>query len=719
MAEFDPQFQSKDPTYWHWSKASEQPLSDKSTGIALSTIGAGIEGAATLADNTIKGVIKKQLDDEVNSKKDEFITQLDSQLGEAPNSPTRNPLDANAQAGQQDLMPDKPNVPTQVAKGLSTVANIQAAREQGTKFRTTDLDADLTRTLKTMRSQYPGYRDYIDQQGSSIIGYNPANKLISDKISQLNEIQANKAKTQDYWEKQITQSGYDKSGQVLDQFKKDGDVTKVEHWYALNAEADARTQRALRSFQLENASNESKKVKAEQALTTAANDAATRFFMNQREIEGQDNSPTSQDLKKQFDYAVTHPGTMTEEQLRPLAAQYEGLHARNVFSLNAALRSATNKDGESIFSLLGPERYNQIISDTVGGLYNTHQNLLASQDFGLLHATNNAVGDILATSKLKLSTDPSVKNIVQTVNALHSMGGDQMFSPSIMRIINGTMPNIGSDLLKANSVQLMNAAAQTGGANGGPYTLKQASNDVDTAKKNTPVTPAVEAQVYKNFLTFHEALLSKNPALVDNAIKFFYGPANGGSLDRLMGDYYDPSSQKIRTGATAAYETLTQHDITKSIWKRSKEGNNTAWDDYKNWAVGEATNRLRSVAQTWNSNIQENAQEHPFLKRLGINKVEDHHFYYDNETHQMGMMNKKGEIITNNLWYFNPSYFALRNANKYFDGLTRIAHEEGTNPDVLILQALQRAWPADPTSEKIFSAIQQSYNPPKPEEKKE
>src|SRR5579872_3501006 len=109
---------------------------------------------------------------------------------------TGNPMDARAE-DTGDLMPATTSAPSAVTQGLSGVERLANAREQGGKFRTTSFDADIDRSLKDLRAKWPGYRDYIDQEASRIVGYNPANKLVSDKLAQLNELTTNKQKEQE------------------------------------------------------------------------------------------------------------------------------------------------------------------------------------------------------------------------------------------------------------------------------------------------------------------------------------------------------------------------------------------------------------------------------------------------------------------------------------------------------------------------------------------
>lgn len=737
MADFNPQLQPTDINYQTYQpNKAPSLLANDSTGQFLKTIGTGIEEGVSLADTTIKGIIKKQLGDEINSKKENFINTLDQKLGNtdsvASSGMTRNPLgnqytgdpmDSYNQASDQDLMATKAPVPQGVQKAVQTVQNIQAAKQQSGKFRTTDLDASLVSTLKQARSDYPGYRDYIDEQGKRIVGYDPANKLISDKIAQLNEQRSNAARQQEYWEKKIVDSGYDGSQQKLEEFKRTGDVNSVEKWYAKNTEADAKVTREIKGYQLSAARTANDKATATSALNAAADHAASVYWMNKNE----NDDASSVEIQKKLYDASQHPEFYTDEAVGRLATQYYGLYQRNVTQTTALMKSLVNKDGKNVYDTLGPAEFNKVIEDTVGSHYQAQVKLLTDKDMGLLSATNRAVGARASDITWNMLNDPSLKAVMGTAIALNKAGGSQMFSPDVLSTIYGTAGNLGPQFLEVAGHQKRTAIAQPNPNE--PYTFSDSQAEIARGKSIAGVTPVDEAGFYKDLLSLHKAITEKNPFVADNAIKYFYDPKNRGSLNKLMDDYYDPAKGYFVQGRTTAFSDLTSQDVTKSVWKRSKEGNSTAWDNYKGWAINEAGSNLTNIAKTWNDNIEMNQNNvhnrllSPgrilgFDSSMGTAPLTNFHFYYDNENHQLGLLTNKGEVIPERNMDA-VSMEKLRNTNKYLQAMTRIAHEEGSDPNALIFQTLRQAWPADPQGQKIFKAIAQSYLPPKPEEKKE
>lgn len=741
MAEFNPQFSTPEaPLYLKLSQAGSTPqpiapvgntVVNKSSQYALEGIGNAIAGGAELVDSTVKGVIKNQLEDEIRGKQDDFIKQLDSyQNANSTPKTISNPMDANASATDQDLMPNQPAIPQDIKNGIKVAANIQNAKDQGGKVRTTGLDANLLELQKDMRSKFPGYRDYIDQHMSSITGYNVANKIISDKISEINEQRSNAQRQQEYWEKQITSSGYDGSTAVLDQFRRDGDVTKVEHWYAKNTEAQARVDRAIKGYQLSNAQDADQKNKARTALTEAATHAATNIYANNNLIEGQTDSPTSRDLEKKIYDLAAHPEMRDDKATDILAGQYEALHQRNLSQVTQLMRSLVNKDGKNVYQTLGPEEYNKIIDDIVTTPYKVNQKLITDKDYGLLKSTNRDIGYIKDTATLNVLKDAGgVGSIARTAAALNAIGPN-MFSAQLAENIYATQPNLVNDLLKLNGIQKKQAMAQTGGTGpNGEYTFGQSKGEINQAKAIANSSPEVEGKAYKDLIGLHQALLEKNPQVVDNAITYFYHPSNLGSLNGFMDDYYDNVKGQVMRGRTGAFEDLTGPGVTKAIWKRYKEGNTSAWDNYKGWALDEASKNLTNIAASWSQNakeMQNNRHEWSPISLQRMFKAEtppltNFHYYYDSDEHKLGLMNNKGEIVQDKDFALGQSALMhIRNANKYFQSLARIAHEEGTNPDQLIFATMQKAWPLDTEGQKIFRAIASSYvKMPKPEKEEE
>src|SRR5882672_209847 len=91
----------------------------------------------------------------------------------------KNVLDSNAE------MTDEESTPAEVAGLPDSFSALQGARDSG-KISGTYYQSRLLAEAKTLRAQYPGFREYIDQQFSKVTGTNPANAYIHSLVQDIN-----------------------------------------------------------------------------------------------------------------------------------------------------------------------------------------------------------------------------------------------------------------------------------------------------------------------------------------------------------------------------------------------------------------------------------------------------------------------------------------------------------------------------------------------------
>lgn len=694
MAEFNPQFQSPDQSFLGWSKPTGMPLADKSGAIATEALGKGIEGAVSLADTAVKGVIHDQLYQKIDKERDDFSDALTTVKNMAQGG---NPLDANAQASNMDLMPDKPAAPPQaVNSGLTRIQNLQSAYN-GNKLSETMYYQRLNSIAKDMRATYPGYRDYIDQEVSKITGGNPANEYLRSIIHDINTGAANQNKEYDYYEKQIINSGFDKSQQVLDRFKQDRDISYVQNWLAGNNERVSKLQQDKAGFEMSDKTRSDLAARAEITASRAAEHAATSYFFNRNLAPNDPTSRTSSQINDFLTDLSLHPEKRDPEAIRNLGTQLLGLKQRNLIETSSYLKGVKTKDGQSVYDILGPKKFNEIMTNTIGTLYDGLIQMTNDENLGLVHSTQNTVGDITNNKALSILKDPTIGGFTQTGTAVNKLMPNM--SPDLYKEILKDYPNPGSQLLKANREQVKQIIGQTGGisntAGGNVYTFNQAQGELDRMQGVTKEPDSTKAAAVNNILKAGTmALREKDPKIVDNAIAAFFDPSNRGSLNKFMDDYYDKARGVIVKGRTGAFSDLTDPSVTNNVWKRAHEGNGTAWEYYKGWARGEAVAGLTTMAQTWNLNEDKFAKQQ-FIHVAGQGELPtgtDHHFYWDTDKHQIGVTDVKGNVIDpETSWRFNPDLFAVRNANITLSRLKNIASTEGSNVDAFLFKTLKDA----------------------------
>lgn len=734
MAVFDPQFESPDPSYLKLSKPTGEAMADTSTGQAIAAFGKGLEGAVGLADTAFKDTIKNEIATRSDAAKDDFLGQLEqfqrrnNTTPTTPNGPSvplprSDPRKANAMASDDDLTATD-NTPAGLQAGLQGVQKIGNAISQSGKTRTTDLDANLTDILKDLRNRFPGYRDYIDQQGSSIIGYNPGNKLIADKVAQINESMSNAAKTKDYWEKQIAGSGFEGAPEALAKFKQTGNTDWAEAWYAQNNTAHQRIADSIAKFKLLSDGDAFKKAQGEDAANLLADEAATGNFRNRRFINSDKTSPTSSQIQDQLNDLSVHPEKRNPIAIRNLGIQLVALENQNTTETRMAMQSS------GVYAAIGTKKAEEIISSKITGLYGLMHKQLSDEQFGLVHATQNAAVDVISDRAMQVLADPSIGGIVATGGVLNRIS--PFLAPDYTKSVLGDS-DFGGKLFNLSKQQVRQGATQTGGIYDGPglngkvYTFQQAMEEQDKAQKIVNASPQDRVEGIKKVLELKQALMEKDPRAVDAGISFFFDPTNQSSLNKwLKDDYYEPGKGVVK-GATSTFDELHDPRIVKNIWDRAHAGNGLAWDNYKDWSDRYAIPALTTMAKTWA--VNESQLKSQKMIQGDMPSGTDHHFYYNSDTQQIGITNLKGEPMDINSTYrVNPDVFMVRNANMVLKSLSNIANQEGSDPNAYVFRTLYRAgWkdtPADvevqgkgmsTVSSRILDAIIHSQPPEKTE----
>lgn len=180
MATFAPETPQVNPPDWtNLFKPITQPEANKSLGITLATAGQAIDSGAEIADRAEKDDLKNKVETGVNSLRDAYTDSLTA---------VRNQQIAQSDPNQQSLVtPSAANVPQGIQNGVAKLQGLAAAQAQGgSKVNDTLYTGAVNALAKQLRNQYPGYKDYIDQQIKSVSGMDPANAFYKNLIQDIN-----------------------------------------------------------------------------------------------------------------------------------------------------------------------------------------------------------------------------------------------------------------------------------------------------------------------------------------------------------------------------------------------------------------------------------------------------------------------------------------------------------------------------------------------------
>src|SRR5882762_10716698 len=186
MVTFAPELQNMPiPDWTKTSHPTSQPESDKSKGIALSTIGEGIQGAATIAETGAEDYLKEKVRAGVETLRDTTTLAYEDIRKSQVQGTAPDPQAAKTAGFTGKLTSDGPDIPDGLQSGLDKATTLSLAKAQG-KANDTLYTGALNAMAKQLRSQYPGHRDFTDEQISRISGINPANAYMQNLLVDIN-----------------------------------------------------------------------------------------------------------------------------------------------------------------------------------------------------------------------------------------------------------------------------------------------------------------------------------------------------------------------------------------------------------------------------------------------------------------------------------------------------------------------------------------------------
>jgi hypothetical protein len=158
----------------------------------------GADALTKMGDQLIRTNIDNQVQAQARNEQDRYITQLEAiKSGQVPGlQGTKSIMDANA---SMDTPTDKQ--PTELENLPQQLDTVSQGQQQG-KINNVDYWRNLDVMSRDLRTRYPGYASYIDQEFAKVTGQIPANARINQLVSAINQgaASANAEKTKAFAE---------------------------------------------------------------------------------------------------------------------------------------------------------------------------------------------------------------------------------------------------------------------------------------------------------------------------------------------------------------------------------------------------------------------------------------------------------------------------------------------------------------------------------------
>lgn len=601
MAVFNPNVPQGKDEMPNWTKVTN-PISsfegDKSTGIALATLGKGIDSASDIVEFTAKDIINKDVRSTVEPIREDYTNQLlatKAMIQGADNAVP--PMDLmherahNTNTGQ--------SVPAGIDAGLNKVDRIQNMLKFGSgKLGVDDTyyDMRLKTAVVDLRTKYPGFVDYIDQRVSAITGMNPANETINDLTRQISQLQSTRKtefdKTLDMARKAIG-DGLMGAKEMKDYLVNNGQngVSAWENWYyqenrkrAVFEEQD-RTRKAMDA--------DKKEIKEKRtgdwtnevggAVSSAMNTFVTITGMNEKKS-----------LLGFIQDANDNPGKYSAEQLKELGQKFQQQRATIDYQL-ASRRAQTFQDDKgrtySYNSDVGaPEA--ETIQKNVLAYYDQIDKALTDKNVGLAFSHANRAAGMLDTDRLKIYSGPLGENM-RKFRILNDDFGSNWGSVANTQLIKNSVDKTIDGLFE-NTVLAAKAGEKK--PDGTALTYKGMADEALSLKQKGQINDRIRSRYLQGGLNIFVEDITNPTAPIQgklNALKFFFSPEGQGVLQHFSNDQRDYSTNPptIKPGRQTVWNQLTSDAVVNEV-KKLSELDPGIGNMYRQWTEREAGAQL-------------------------------------------------------------------------------------------------------------------------------
>jgi hypothetical protein len=674
--------------------AIQQPESDKSLGLTLSTIGEGITGAVGLGKEIQEDILKDKVRTGVEGLRDNYTAALtkvrDQQIaGLVPDPKSM----AAAGIATGTLGPDdQPNVPGGLQAGLDKASALGTAMAQnggGGKANDTLYTGALNSLAKNLRNQYPGSKDFIDAQIAKVSGKDPANAFYENLLTDINHNSTNAQTEHNKVSTLIRDNLKLPNAPVIQSLWDTGKISSVEvsAWVNKYLGADYQRQSEISDRSNFKGRFEDLQTDTEQKWAKTASTAAQSAIDITRIAGG---TQTAQGLVDVIQKANAEGTKVDPIKLEQGIQGLTGLLANVTSDLN---RKANQPDanGNTTTSIIGPEKVQAHIAQQVRPIQE-YIKYLSDEKLGFAHTALHQATAITEQAERDLLTDKSSGGqmaIIAGVAKIAPQWGDVMYKA-------GLLSNLDKNLMSKFNETLGRATTQLDPLN--PATIKQ---DFQEAKANGV---KASTRLFDNYLNVPKIIADpKAPDEVKlNVAKYAFNPKNWGMMDELKMDYTNQKGQFV-PGKYSAYDRMLSTDIIDGMDKLRKTGGEgkVAWDNMKAWGENEFPVLFREDLQ----NIVRANQLPQTPAHLGsapqtsdaAPPLKNFDIHWDNDNNRFLELPTKGRNSgaqdPNNQFALSVNPI-IRRVNSAMAQLSDVQKRDGGNPSAYLLKVLNDTDPA-------------------------
>ena len=574
MAVFNPQVQpTNDPDWTRISHPISDVAADKSTALAIEGTAQALESATTIAEHTDKDIIKEKARAGVETlQRGTTLAYEDirnAQLtGQQPSDLSQKTAGFTlAQAGYQE-------VPGTLQAGLDRAGDIATARAQGApKANDTLYTGALNSLVKQLRNEFPGHKDFIDEQISKISGKNPANAYMDNLLQDINR----NATAKDTFDQKLLTKAYENYGAPDVQLAikawhagVPGARDKVEE-YVARAERD----KWIQTQHSQETANVSKDLALDADLAKSqyqqrASAAAFRNFNPVIDLPGLTSPAMQQKLIDEQRAGLPSSITTTQwtdllsnaQRARDVAAN-ELKDIANNGGYSKRIRNPTEEKAISDNELQYFDRQIEAIKNKdVGTMFDLKRRATLLQDNANFSAlSDKEIGPwLLKSGVLREHLGPELSSwIAQQTLAKGYLGKYQSYlGDTKMRA--GVPDDIRRDGVAKSMTADVIAARQS--------------------EKEAKANPRLYDDLIDNVNMITKAEETGKTDVAKEVVKYTFDPTRNGNLIKQFGRDFKDDNGVFHKGQFAYYDVLTQPKVVDSVYKLKDKA---SWDMMKDW----------------------------------------------------------------------------------------------------------------------------------------
>lgn len=574
------------------SRSIQEPRTNVSKELALKGAASALTGGVEVADEFTKQNIHQELHAGIDTVNEAAVARLSA-----------------AKVNPSLIEQDETNKVPSGLDGLDHRLETLDMARKGNKYSQTYIDAQRDLVLKEARANHPGYRDYIDDMNAKYTREDPANKLITSLIGDINSF---KVASEEHAKKNETEvwSGINKGwdgGREMLQALHSGKLGKdpgpaIADWVFKNSKADYERKKALDQMTIDKFNKERFTVKGEDTATAEASRIARDSL----------DSIYLQTGVKAMDYP--HAVLAGEaERLDPASLEMIGngvLQKEKMASLAFSKWANTPQpelEGRTIAQVVTPTKLNQIWKEQSQRMHDTAA-MYKDKNFGLAYDTHNIDDARSRGVDHYLANSESAEGVYLFQKALGKEGPGfaSEFGKSILEdkeLLKGVQKLFGADAMRAVTQMPPNPLKATGK----PFTMDDGLSGV----KRTPGSKDDEVASYvKGQLNLVDKI--SDPSWPDEPKRklatFAFDPANSGYLDKFSKESQPEVYQRLYSyGNIKEMHKLGQQDV--KLWNNFKT---SAYNHFGSTLLHTQLMDLNEIAPNRNLSIGWNNVDHQF-----------------------------------------------------------------------------------------------------------